>query len=436
MQAVPEASRGIDHTQHPYTDEFLPYARKYGCKIGGLKFIQERIPELAHHVLPMDVLQPHEEWGERKPSPHPHAKGHIIRASHFNDGFGLVDVLPTYTTEYDEDEKEGAISEKIARTVEFTQVKCAAQKITAYAEYENPEYDGEVVIGIQPFMPHYVASRLSIVEHPNQPDVFIASERQSRMMIETAEYDANGDRIRRLGSDDIELLSSLKQELKAFDLLRSRMFQGDIAIEVEQLRSQDSFRDYLEDFYIAQVRAFARKQVANFCLLPQENNRKFPLVFGVTPPEGIVTPVYCSESVSECIPENMPRDWALIRLNHRDPSKFCFQPQGIQAYIVDRSFGSGNRITIEHNHTEFIQKSGITIFDNKGYTMRPFYMRESISGDVLERGLTGKKMRIICDGRDAVVELFEEPRKKEFGDVIIEKFLRWLKQWRRKVTQK
>jgi len=143
---------GLDHTQPAYSERAAPWIEKFGGKIGGLKFLEYASPQLRKQILPMVTIKPDEEWDGRLP-PAFFDRDVIVRASDPADFQGLVDVLKTNklergTMRVPQSEFVKSIRDQIAHIKEHAQ----RPDVLQYARYENPAYNGGVIIAIQPFV--------------------------------------------------------------------------------------------------------------------------------------------------------------------------------------------------------------------------------------------------------------------------------------------
>lgn len=156
---------GINHREPAYTDKAAPFIEEFGGKIGGLKYLRDTT-DLAQHVLPITALRPNESWGKRVPN----LVHNIVRASHPHDFQGLVNVIDS--------QKVNVQKRKIGEVIDDIRASARDELVIAYAQYENPAYNGDITVGIQSLMDrdtlHSDAFRRgSIIEHPNQPGSYL-----------------------------------------------------------------------------------------------------------------------------------------------------------------------------------------------------------------------------------------------------------------------
>lgn len=409
---------GIDHTKPAYTDEAAALIKEQGGKMGGLAYLRGKGGVLQKAILPSQIVLPDQEWHGSTVKAGMDDK-YIVRASHPHDFQGLVDVVSTQVVEKDAD-----IGEVIDRMRKYAKNKL----VMSYGRYENPAYDGKIAIGVQPYLQH---RRGSVVEHPNRPGEYVisyvndnATWNLSGLEIETAMYNAAEDECKWLGGERIEA-EKAKIIADLYKLIeRSNLVQDSLAFQVE-------FLDDGESVVIAQVRAFTKKQIADFKLEGRER-----LVFGVTAPEGIELPVIQSPSgydrdrklISHAEP------WAFLKTLHDDPLPLDFQPKSMEAFLISQSWSSGITPSLEHHHFRYAQKANVTVFEDQlrhkhdfsrliygedDFEMLKLKMRNldamamlmgrhvfDVERDMLRgnAGLLATKVRIVSDGRTATVE--------------------------------
>lgn len=417
----------MDHTERLYTDEAAPIIEDLGGKMGGLEFLRRNVPVLADRILPAQHVKSGEALSQLSLSAGPDSR-YIVRGSHANDFQGLVDVLETHVVK-----TRLGVSDAIANI----RNEADSELVMAYAQHENPSYDGNVVVGVQPFMPSSDWKRTNVVEHPNCPGEYVISNvtpvpsNLSGLSIDTAVYVGGEDMCMRLPGEGKHPVTEERSRvlMEIYKLIeRSNLVQDDHVFQVE-------FLDNGEDFYIAQVRAFMRKQVADF-----ELDGKRRLVFGVTPPEGVVLPVLQSPDGfdSDGKPLSHSERWAFLKTEHRESLSLEFLPKDMAALLISQSFHTGIVPSLAHHHFRYAQRADVTVFEN-GF--RPYchdftglifgesspdmvefhLLNVTMMGRMEEKhpmiaekdmlyqraGLQGLPVRIISDGRTANVDVVE-----------------------------
>lgn len=391
------APMGINHAEPGYTDKATPFIQEDGGKIGGLRFINAKVPELADLIPNTVIVRPDQDGINEIPFD----TDVIVRASHKNDFQGLVDVLPTIVV------KAGPnIIERINEAIQEIREICKYKEVMEYGKYENPDFDGNVVIGIQPFFDFPIGS---IMEHPNRPGHYIVSH----------VYKANTNGSRLLNRDGEELDDYTQYSLcshktnksrKIIEMYRKIQLSGLVR---EDLVPQVEFGDEAngDGLKLLQIRAGVKKEIAKF-KLDKNNPKHIALVIGVT--EGMELPILHGGNWGEGERDisNGQSPYAFMRTYHGHRPSLSFMPRAMSAYLANLSFGSGYP-GLEHNQFSLIQKAQVSVFESKWMcTFRAF----DKSGDILARedetpkipeGMTGDKVRIISDGIHAIIELIK-----------------------------
>jgi len=409
----------IYHTEPAYIHEAAPFILENGGKMGGLEFLRAKNASLRKAILPAQVLKADEEWHGATVEPGEGDK-YIVRASHPHDFQGLVDVISTEVVEKGAD---------IGKVVDSMRDWAKRDFVMAYGRYENPQYDGNIAIGVQPYVSCWAGS---VVEHPNRPGEYVISyvnknarwNSVSGLKIDTGIYSEAEDCCEGLGGDRIESKKA-KKVVQLYKLVeRSNLVQNGLSFQMEFLDSGGSV-------FIAQVRAFHQKKIANFTLEGRER-----LVFGVTDPEGVELPVLQSPDGfdSDRKPLSSGERWAFLKTQHDGPLRFEFQPQNMEVFLISQSWRSGNTTSLEHYHFRYAQKANVTVFEDQlrfrhdfsrliygtadfefmKLEMRNLEMAAQFSGQsqfelekhMLQRnaGLLSTRVRVISDGRTATVE--------------------------------
>jgi len=151
------------------------YVALYGGKAGLHKFLRDS-GDFDEHLLPTAYVLPGERTvAKTKSALHGYSGDMILRGSHRCDLTGLVDVLNTYSKISD--------YEWLQWKSEDARANARSEKIRKYAESEDPSYDGQLVLMVQPQLKavgeitYYsgVPYCGSIVAHPNIDDCYIVS---------------------------------------------------------------------------------------------------------------------------------------------------------------------------------------------------------------------------------------------------------------------
>jgi hypothetical protein len=426
---------GLNHLEIHYSEEAAPYVAEAGGKIGGLNYLRATVPELNDAILPVQVIKPGERLS-RIEVPSGEDGRYIVRGSHPMDFQGLVDILMTEVSD----------AKEVSESVDTIQRQAHSPAILSYGRYENPDFDGRVHVGIQPYMK---VQKGSIVEHPNVPNNYVVSfvnfdyEPVSGDMI-TGVYDSDNDQLEtingffgRVNGDE----ARVRQIVDLYRLVDSaNLVRPGFSFQMEFLNAES-------DVFIAQVRAFKKKEQADF-----ELNARKRLVFGITPEEGVVLPVFLSPNNFEYgdkADDSSP--WAYLRpcqpfpgLSLRDIMVFesettkaarrlSFRPQNLAAYLIGQSFSSQINNGLEHHHFRWVQKADLTIFEggNLGFrgdftrlfhTMPHEKLRDLMStmgkttSEMMEDLFAGKTIfnaKIVSDGRTATVEPVSTKRRRK-----------------------
>lgn len=322
----------INHQEPAYTDEAAPFIEEFGGKLGGLEFLRTTVPGLRDKIARTVFFKSGEAAGlsQLLPEQQRNPKSQIIvRGSHKNDFQGLVDVLRTEVVQ----------AYQVEESVATVQASGNFPEVVAFAKHENPDYDGKLIIGVQNYHGEEWEN-YSITDHPNRPSHFLI-----------------GSRLCDENSHDSESLYSRKLIQIHKEIGKSGLVKDDYAFQVEISELNGEVR-------INQVRAFMKKEIGDAFEIP-EGRPTF--VFGVTPPEGIETDLYCSpdglDKTGAMFPEN--EAWSLLKTHHANPPPLNFLPgENFKAYLISQAFYSGVSPVLEHNHFRLAQKADVTIFEN------------------------------------------------------------------------
>ncbi|MDO8649236.1 MAG: hypothetical protein Q7R81_05640 [Candidatus Peregrinibacteria bacterium] len=388
----------INHLEPGYTDNAAPEIEEFGGKIGGLKFIERRVPKLADRFPPTQIILPGGEW---KGSPY--SGKNIVRGSHRNDFQGLVDILPTEVV-------EGSI-EQVRAAINLIRNEAAGSEVMAYGQYENPNYDGKVVIAVQPHAKKtWDYRRGSIVEHPNKPGKYFVTEVHDYSLhdrdVSSALFDEKGNVIKqyREVQNDPTLIEIYKA-IRAAGLVRD-----DLSFQMEFGREPGELP------YIFQVRAFTRKAIADFSIDEEDATNGF--AFGVTPAKGIELAVFHSRFEDGSVPQPN-EDFALLSTSQSDGRIPDFMPRGMRGYLSASTFGFSAIPNLEHSNYWKIQKADVSVLGERSRNFEDLMLDSNGNGIDGEKGarikggtyvrdsldgLQPKRVRIIADGDKAIVQ--------------------------------
>ena len=350
----------------PYTSEAAPYIEEFGGKIGGLEFLRDRCPKLQESILPSTIVKPGEEYSGHLP---PSEGGkYIVRGSHPLDIIRLVDVIETRFPE-----KIADIPGDIDKIRE-----CARQELVMeYGKYEDPSYDGNVVVAIQPRLLQYNDSgsklrrRGSIVDHPDSPGNYAVT------LVNDLKESAFGnipgmDLGSGIDTDYFNLLFERAHDgaLQALidmhhEIADSGLIKPGFSFQVEFMEKKMESEDRP---IICQVRAFRKKQHAIDKKTDLTSDFLLDgLVFGATPPEGIVLPVFHytedkkTDNSWHPIDRNGP--WALLRTKHDKRMPLTFKPKKLKAYLASTTFDSG-KPSLEHHQFHLAQTADVAFLES------------------------------------------------------------------------
>lgn len=342
----------FSHIEPAYASKAEEFVLEFGRKIGGLVAIAELIPKLRERILEMLIYRADQEYDGKHLS-----ESSVVRSSHPNDMMGLVDVLLTQRTRF---------KFEVASAVERIREDAKSPQVMAYARYENPSYDGNVTIAIQPDNGY---STGDIIEHPNQPGKYLITWQEGEgrgAYRKTGLYDKDGKVDRRISGgkppDEAEQLVDIYRQIRKADIMRD-----DLSFQME-------FGGKPDKPMIYQIRGFAMKEKADWQITDQPKWLK-TLSFGVTPEEGIVLPVRTWDELDnrESPPQEPDEDWVLHKLTHPHEHSLNFRPsEHMVAYMVGRQeHSSGADANLQHGHFRLAQKVPLTLYENVPLTEFP-----------------------------------------------------------------
>ena len=393
----------INHLEPAYTADAAPFIERFGGKMGGLIFLRQFCDELRGQIL-----RPHIVEADESPSlPRAISKSfsrYIFRASHPHDFQGLVDVIPS---EVRSGNAGGEIIDDIRGVAQSADVM-------RYAQYENPAYNGKVTVGVQEYQrPYSVGDTSSIVEHPNQPGRYLISHAEGGYVY-SGLYKEDGEAVDSF-MDNKSIRFAPHRGIELYEKVkRSGLVKEGMSFQVEF--APRGGEDHTPLLY--QVRAFMPMQEATFRLPITEKLGGVPaedaLVFGVTPPEGIVLPLIQSPTYGAVEEPSGP--WALLRTWQHRRASFDFMPQRMKVYIpTGRVIGHPAHRTLQHTHFQLAQKADVTVFptlDDDLDLDRALHGHYGGSGEAARefsrKTVTAPRaVRIISDGINAVIEVAE-----------------------------
>ncbi len=378
---------GINHQEPAYTDKAAPFIEEFGGKLGGLQYLNT-IPGLEEQVLPIRIVKPGESCT-------PGVVHNIVRASHPHDFQGLVNVISSVKVNL----RENDINDMIGRIRD----QARSEDVMQYARYENPAYDGNVTIGVQPlFSAESLRSdayrRGSIVDHPNRPGTYLVE------WVDEWE-DVYGHNQRNLESDlfddngmPVEEFPTMNEDHNApaivrmhRDIRQSGLVRDDYAFQVEfGQRTPRSLP------HIYQVRAFMRKALAGFSIDPAEAN--CARVFGITGAAGMRLAILLHTFGA---PDSPAEPVALLVPQPRDGRNLAFRPPAIGAYLAGTTHNTSVLTNMQHGNFWAAQKADVTVFEQSIDAFNALSAHEGRLRDAPE-GLTGKQVHIVSDGTRAI----------------------------------
>ncbi len=403
--------------ERPYTDEAAPYIEEFGGKIGGLEYLRDKCPNLRPQILPSAIIKPCETFNGKLP---PSESGkYIVRGSHPLDIMHLVDVIPTYFPEKEEE---------ITETIERIRQEAKEKAVMVYGKYEDPSYDGNVVVAVQPRLMQFsvpftedrygrldyapgcevLRRRGSIVDHPDNPGNYVTSH-----VLDDPTFSRSGLSVQPfIAFDDQRTDPESKSLIRTHkEISDSGLIPPGYSFQVEFMEKNYNSG---ESPYICQVRVFRKKQ-------PSDGTNKSSvldfygdgrLVFGTTPPEGVVLPVFhYVEDVTEYIPfpgsEHPDSDrrikkevfrkmrkwrqlddhepWALLKTCNYQRTPLSFMPQRLHTFFACNVLGSGHG-SLDHHNFHLAQKASVAVIDHDpDYgALRQLLLRTLKKGETLD----------------------------------------------------
>lgn len=379
---------GLSHLEPAYTDKAAPFIEEFGGKLGGLEYLR-RTTSLKESILPVKIIKPGESVGADTFG----FTSQIVRGSHPHDFQGLVDTLETKIIDL-------LKNPHIDRLIEELREDAKSALVMDYAQHENPAYNGNIVIGMQPLMNASTTGdnnyrRGSMVEHPNRPGEYfiewVEEWKKGERDLTVGLYDDQGKNIQSL-SQLSKAPNESAQLVEMYKRIRSsELVRDDVSFQMEFGDMGKSLK------WIYQVRAFMRKSKADFAIDEDAPSSHARMVFGATPAKGLEFPVFFDGCEEADVP-NEPI--AVLATHHSDSRNLEFKPK-MGAYLVGTGYGSSSIPNLEHSHFWKAQKADVTVFETGKAFGKLF-----LDGNPLtkESGLTGDRVRIICDGTRAIVE--------------------------------
>jgi len=359
------------------------YISTYGGKAGGIFFLRD-FGGFEKNLLPIKFyLDGNQGFDEIRGSLPKHFENMIVRASHPNDYWGLVDVLDTVKNVGTLDELE----EKIM------QIRTAANSrdVLEYNRYENQSYDGKIRIFGQPQLG---GSRGSMIEHPHKRGTYLIDivspyvgdfSYIERVVIDEKEINIDHVHYSRLPeSEDL-----MRKIVNLYEDVKNTGFIPD----VYSFQMEFGFPDEgaIDRVFFYQARPFKKFEKSLFNLDGYDtfDNRQISYCLGITPQTGLVLPVitsFCSVDVN-----TIDYPFALVLSNLTYRQKPDFRPKNMIAFLP-----IGNRVdTLEHNTYKWMQKAKVSITS-------PYEQC------TLEKFRTGDKINISSDGIHYKIKKIDE----------------------------
>ncbi|OGJ63758.1 hypothetical protein A3C37_00815 [Candidatus Peribacteria bacterium RIFCSPHIGHO2_02_FULL_53_20] len=388
---------GLSHTEPAYTDKAAPFIEEFGGKLGGLEFLRATDSELAKHILETTIIKP----DAPAKGIIPRQSHSILRASHPHDFQGLVNVIDSVPYNILETREE------MATIVETIRRRACSEEVLKYAKYENPAYDGNVVVGIQPLINDDVLHRNdyrrgSVVEHPNRPETYLVEwidewevlNTQQRVLL-SALYNQRGKLVENF-LDHEPVPTDTSALVHLYDQIRrSKLVRDDCSFQMEFGSTP------VLPVLIYQVRAFMKRTIPDFHIDPREANAN--VVFGSTTENGTTLPVVIQSNGSPACPTDPV---AILTPRPTDHRNLNFQPQNVGVYLAGQTHGRSPRPNLQHGNFWRAQKADVTVFEpynmqNDFATLAQVNVDKSLQE--LPEGMQDWKIHIIADGRNAIV---------------------------------
>ena len=380
------------------------YIQKWGGKIGGHLYLRD-IGGFEEFLPEADFLEPEQSFESVKSkrrymeswmSDHKFADGlrMIVRGSHPNDHEGLVDVIQSRGDIRTRKDVEDAI--KVIRW------EANQPKVFSYNKFEGQPYDGRIRIQISDQLSDVyiakegVAIKGSVVEHPHKRETYIvevAIPTVSKYRI-LERVVVEGENIVHCMTDgnvaDLSQLDSMfdsgeyKKVIDLYTLVKfSEFVPEDTSFQMEfgHTRTPKKGKSNAQFF---QARPFKKFEKPPYRL--GNHDKSGYMCFGITPEEGIVLPLGVLGEYNDTEIMRITEPYALLILYNSRSMDLSFQPRHMHSYLA---FGPRSA-SLEHNHFRWIRKAEVSVLD-----------REQT------RALDGKKIRIISNGINSIVEKIE-----------------------------
>lgn len=360
------------------------YIAEFGGKAGGYFYLRD-LGGFEENLLPMIAFIGKDDDFSAIADKPPgfFGKSVIVRGSHPNDYWGLVDTLDT--------KKDIRSKGGVAKAI--TEIREEANKpdVYSYNAYENEfygnkeewqQYDGKIRIMIQPFMD---GSRGSMVENPHEKGTYlidiVGRETDDFSSIDRIVAGKEGFGMRYARSAIARSESLISKIIELYKRVKETGFiPGDYSFHME-FGFPD--RGSIDKVFFYQARPFKRFEEPPF-ELDTSIGGKYSC-FGITPQGGLELKVVRAW----CFPKNVAdieHPFAMVMSIAGDPKMRLwtpsFQPKNMAAFIP---VGSPRTFSLEHNTYKWIAKAQVSI--------------TSIYNEELYEGLqTGDRIRIISNG--------------------------------------
>lgn len=373
------------------------YIAEYGGKAGGYFYLRD-LGGFEKNLVPMLAFLGRDEKfsgiADRFPD---NFNPVIVRGSHPNDYWGLVDIIETAKGKVSKNDLKDAIS--------WIRGMAKHPSVLSYNEYEREfykdkdewqEYDGKIGIMVQRFID---GPRGSIVEHPHKRGAYLIDTVTAwggitnidEVIVDDGRLDCSTafSKISKDGTLMAQVVSLYKKVRETGFIPEDYSFQMEFGF------------DETGKIYFYQARPFKRFQEPTFRLSSRRGTKNYEC-FGITPEKGLELRIIKTKADPEDV-QNIDHPFALVldvygvSLSDHYIQNPNFQPRNMAVFLPV----GGSRPNLEHGTYRWVTKAEVSILSREATDISVLSQEIKYFFKELD---TGSVIRVISDGLNHEIE--------------------------------